>query len=107
MATLTSSGVGSGLNVTSLVSQLVAAERAPYDARNTRTETKLTTEFTALSQLKGSMSAFQSALGGLKDDDKFLSRKTTLSDDTHLAASAASTAAPGTYTVEVKHLATA
>jgi len=107
MASLTSSGVGSGLDVNSLVSQLVAAERAPYDTRNTRTATKLTTEFTALSQLKGSLSAFQSALGGLKDDDQFLSRKVTLSDDTHLAASATSAAAPGNYSVEVKQLAQA
>ncbi len=78
-----------------------------YGARNTRTETKLTTEFTALSQLKGSLSAFQSALGGLKDDAQFLTRKATLSDDAHFAASATSAAAPGNYTVEVRHLAQA
>jgi flagellar hook-associated protein 2 len=107
MATLTTSGVGSGLDVNTLVSQLVAAERATADARNTRTEAKLTTQFTALAQLKGSLSAFQSALGGLKDADKFLSRKTTLSADTHLAASATAAAAPGSYTVEVQQLATA
>jgi flagellar hook-associated protein 2 len=107
MASLTTSGVGSGLDVNSLVSQLVAAERGPYDARNTRTETKLTTQITALGQLKGSLSAFQSTLGGLKDADTFLARKTTLSDDTHLAVKAAATAAPGSYSVEVRQLASA
>jgi flagellar hook-associated protein 2 len=107
MAALTTSGVGSGLDVNSLVSQLVAAERGPYDARNTRTETKLTTQITALGQLKGSLSAFQSALGGLKDADKFLARKVALSDDMHVAATAAATAAPGSYSVEVQQLASA
>ena len=67
MATITSTGAGSGLDVNGLVTQLVAAERAPLDARLARIDTNLTTEFTALSQLKGSMSGFQSALAGLKD----------------------------------------
>jgi flagellar hook-associated protein 2 len=107
MASLTTSGVGSGLDVNSLVSQLVAAERAPYDARNTRTESKLTTQITALGQLKGSLSAFQSALGGLKTADTFLARKATLSDDTHLAVTADAAAAPGSYSVEVRQLASA
>jgi flagellar hook-associated protein 2 len=107
MASITTSGVGSGLDVNSLVSQLVAAERAPYDARNTRTESKLTTQITALGQLKGSLSAFQSALGGLKDADTFLSRKATLSDDTHVAVTADAAAAPGSYSVEVRQLASA
>lgn len=107
MATLTTSGVGSGLDVNSLVSQLVAAERAPYDTRNTRAETRLTSQITALGQLKGSLSAFQSTLGGLKDADTFLARKATLSDDTHLAVTAGATAAPGSYSVEVRQLASA
>lgn len=107
MATITSSGVGSGLDVNSLVSQLVAAERAPQEARLARIDTKLTTEFTALSQLKGSMSLFQSALSGLKDASTLIARQATLSDDKNVAATAASNAVAGTYSVEVEKLATA
>jgi flagellar hook-associated protein 2 len=107
MASITSSGIGSGLDVNSLVSQLVAAERAPQEARLVRLDTKLTTEFTALSQLKGSMSAFQSALSGLKDASMLIARKATVSDDKNVAATAASNAVAGTYSVEVEKLATA
>ncbi len=107
MASITSSGIGSGLDVNSLVSQLVAAERAPQEARLARIDTKLTTEFTALSQLKGSMSAFQSALSGLKDASTLIARKATVSDDKQFAATAGGTAVAGNYTIEVEKLATA
>jgi len=107
MAAITSSGAGSGLQVNSLVEQLVAAERAPYDARLTRVDTKLTTEFSALSQLKAAMSSFQSALTTLKAADAFALRKATVSDETAFTATASSTAASGSYDVEVKQLARA
>lgn len=107
MATLISSGVGSGLDVTGLVTQLVAAERAPLAARLTRTDAKLTTEFTALSQLKGSLSTFQSAVAGLKDVDSLVLRKASSSDDTLFTGTAGSSAAAGGYSIEVMQLATA
>ncbi|MEO6078233.1 MAG: flagellar filament capping protein FliD [Steroidobacteraceae bacterium] len=107
MAAITSSGIGSGLDVNSIVKQLVAAERAPQDARLTKLDTRLTTEFTALSQLKGSMAAFQSALSGLKDASTLIGRKAALSDDKNLTAAASSTATAGVYSVEVVQLATA
>jgi len=107
MATLTSTGVGSGLDVNGLVTQLVAADRAPQDARLTRIDTKLTTAFTALSQLKGSMASFQSALTSLKDSTALLTRSASLSDGTNLSASAGSNAVAGTYDVEIVQLAKA
>ena len=78
MATITSTGAGSGLNVSSLVTQLVAAERAPYDKQIATADAKLTTEFSALSKLKAAMSSFQSALGAMKDADAFAQRKVTI-----------------------------
>jgi flagellar hook-associated protein 2 len=107
MASISSSGIGSGLDVNSLVTQLVAAERAPQDARLTRVDAKLTTEFTALAQLKGSMSAFQAALTALKSASTLISRKATLGDDKNLTAVASASAAAGVYDVEVVQLAKA
>jgi flagellar hook-associated protein 2 len=107
MAAITSTGVGSGLDVNGLVTQLVAAERAAQDKRLTRIDTQLTTEFTALSQLKGSLGGFQAALSGLKDASTLIGRKASLSDSTNLTASAASTATAGVYDVEVVQLAKA
>jgi flagellar hook-associated protein 2 len=72
-----------------------------------RIDTKLTTNFTALSQLKGSMATFQSALSGLKDASTLIARKTTLSGDKNFAAAASSSAVAGAYSVEVVQLAKA
>jgi flagellar hook-associated protein 2 len=105
VATITSSGAGSGLNVSALVTQLVAAERAPYDARLVRTDSKLTSEFTALSQLKGAMSGFQSALAALKKPADFETRRVNVEADAPFTATATSAAAPGSYDVEVRQLA--
>lgn len=107
MATITSSGSVSGINVSQLVSQLVAADRAPEDSRLGARDTKLTTDFTALSKLKGAMSTFQTALAGLKDANNFQLRKVSVSDSDSLDVSATGAAASGSYSVEIKHLATA
>jgi len=107
MPTITSSGAGSGLNVASLVSQLVAAERATYDSRYTKIDVKLTTEVSALSQLKGSMSSFQSALSGLKETASFSQRKVTVASDEFFTATASAAAAAGSYSVDVQQMAKA
>lgn len=105
MATITSSGAT--LDVSGLVTKLVAAERAPYDKRIARAEVKLTTEVSALAQLKGAMASLQSALGTLETADDFQVRKVVLGDDTHFAAATTADAAPGNYAVEVRQLAKA
>jgi flagellar hook-associated protein 2 len=107
VATITSSGAGSGLDVNSLVTQLVAAERAPYDNRLTQADTKLTTEFSALSQLKGAMSSFQSALSSMKDASAYVLRKVSVGDPTAFTATASSSAAPGNYDIDIVQLAKA
>jgi flagellar hook-associated protein 2 len=105
MATISSSGVGSGLDVSALVTQLVAAERAPYDTRIARAETKVTTQVSALGRLKSALSTFQSALTGLKDATSFQKRDVSISDISVLTATATTQAASGSYEIEVSQLA--
>jgi flagellar hook-associated protein 2 len=107
MAGLSSPGLGSGLDINSLVSQLVAAEKAPAQAQITRSQTSTVTTITALAAFKGALSAFNSALSPLKTVEAFAARGATVSDDDIFTASAASTAAPGRYDVEVERLASA
>ena len=47
MAALVASGLGSGLDISGLVSKLVAAEGDPAKAQLTKQETKLTAQFSA------------------------------------------------------------
>lgn len=107
MATISSTGIGSGLDINSLVSQLVAAERAAPENRIGREDARLTTEFTALAALKGAMSAFQAAVSALKGGSSLDLRKATVGDEQAFTAAVTSSAAAGSYDVEVVRLATA
>lgn len=107
MATISSLGIGSGLDINSLVSQLVAAERAPKDSRLTRDDAKLTAEFSALATLKGALSGLQSASRALRDADAFALTRATVGDESYFTASGAGEAVPGSYDVRVQQLATA
>ena len=52
MASITSAGIGSGLNVTELVGQLVAAERAPADNRLKAMETSTKAQISAFGAIR-------------------------------------------------------
>jgi flagellar hook-associated protein 2 len=107
MAGIQASGVGSGLDINSLVAQLVSAENAARSAPILRRETAATTKISALGTLKGALSAFKGALTPLRNLDVFSARKATSSDVTRFIATASSAAAAGSYDIEVQHLASA
>lgn len=98
---------GSVIDVSSLVKQLVAAERMSPDAQVTRRETKATVQISALANLKGGLSTFQKALEPLKTETAFSPKKATTSNEDVYTASASSDAATGTYEIEVVALAKA
>ena len=107
MAGIQASGVGSGLDINGLVTQLVSAENASRSAPILRRESAATTKISALGTLKGALSAFKGALTPLRSLDVFSMRKATSSDATHFTATASSNAAAGSYDVEVISLASA
>lgn len=102
---ITASGIGSGLDVDSLVSQLLAAERAPTDNRLLRQEAVLTSELSAFGSLKGALSSLQNSLSGLLNVDTFRARSATVSDADVLSVSAGKTAVSGNYDIAVTQLA--
>jgi flagellar hook-associated protein 2 len=106
---MATSGVtgGSSIDVRSLVSQLVAAERKPLDDQVARATSKVTTQISATSALMGALSAFQNTLNNLKTTTAFSSRTTASTDADIVTATATATAAPGRYDIEVERLASA
>jgi len=107
MAGLSSPGLGSGLDINSLVSQLVAAEKAPAQAQITRSQTSTATSISALGQLKGALGAFNTALASLKSLESFSTRSATASDAKIFTASATIAASEGSYDIQVESLASA
>jgi len=98
---------GSVINVSSLVSQLVAATQAPQQALITSQTTAVTTDLTALGTLKSALSTFQASLSSLSTPSAFNAQTATSSDSTAFTASAGDGAVSGTYSVAITALATA
>jgi len=104
---ISSAGIGSGLDVASIVNQLVAAERAPTEARIDRTERQVNGQISALGTLRSAFDSLRSAVEKLSADDTALARKVQLPEEPNFSASAGPGAAVGDYQVEVLALATA
>src|SRR3990167_10982827 len=100
------SGIGSGMDIGSIVTALVNAEKAPKEAQLARLGKASTTKLSALCQLKGALSEFREALKGLNKASLFESRSATSSDSSLLTATASKTAQAGSYSLQVMQLAT-
>jgi flagellar hook-associated protein 2 len=107
MGSIVSTGVGSGLDVTTLVQKLVEAEGAPKSARLDSAEAKAQGKLSALGTLRASLASLRDAVQKLKALDSFRGRAVTLSSKDFLAATASTSAAPASYSIEVDHLAQA
>ena len=104
--TLSSPGIGSGLDVNSIVAKLMAAEAAPLQAYDRKTAS-FQAKVSALGALSGALGVFQSALGGLTKADAFRSLSAIPGDATILSASTSAKAGPGNYSINVSQLAQA
>ncbi len=101
---LASPGIGSGLDVNSIVSQLMKVESQPLtdlDAKEAKQQTRLT----AFGTLKGALSSFQSSLTALSDPAKFNAVTANITDTTLASASATSSTVTGSHSLEVQTLA--
>jgi len=104
---ITSSGIGSGLDIETLVTQLVAAERAPTENRLISQSGQYQGEISAFGALKGTLSSLQKSLSALQSLPIYHGRSTSVADKSVLGAIANSTAVAGTYAIEVSQLAKA
>ena len=102
---IVASGAGSGLDIANLVSQLVAAEADPTNARLNSRETNLDSELSAFGTIKSALSTFQSSVTKLEDESAFLVYTAASSNEEGFTATANSKAVPGTYNIEVIQLA--
>jgi flagellar hook-associated protein 2 len=106
MATISSPGLGSGLDVKSIVSQLVAIERKPIEELSTKKEA-LQSKLSAFGLIQSYLTNVQDAVGVLAKPATWQATKASSSDSTTIGVSSSTTAVPGTYAVEVTQLAQA
>lgn len=100
-------GIGSGIDINSIVGAMINAEKAPKEAQLARLEKASTTKFSALGQLKGALSEFQTAMKDLNSLALFEKRTATSSNTSLLTASASKDALAGSYQVKINALASA
>lgn len=109
MATITpSTGLGSGLNITEIVTALVQADTAAKQAQITRQTSNNTAYISGVGALRSALTAFTTAMSKLNDKTapSFNAYAATSASETVVKATASNTAVAGTYNVEVKNLAT-
>ena len=97
---LASPGIGSNLDVNTIVAQLMAIEKRPLTLLD-KEEASYQSKVTAYGTLKGAMASFQTAMQRLSTAASFQSLSALSADTAVFSASANNAAAPGTYSVDV------
>src|SRR5690606_23693194 len=109
MALITNVGLGSGLDISSLVKQLVDAERAAPSASLNRREARTKAQISAVGQVNSALSSLKAAADKLQAGTAFEARKVSSGDSERLGATIRSglTPALGSYQIEIESLASA
>ncbi len=106
MATITSAGIGSGLDIESLITKLVNVERTPISQVAKKTD-GLTTELSAFGKTQSALSTLRDAAAKLSNIDTYGGSQTSSSDSAAVTATAGAGAALGNLSVSVSQLASA
>lgn len=101
---ITSLGVGSGLDLESLVQNLLAAEARPIQLLESRKST-IDLKISGFGQVQSALSEFQDSINALSTTDAFRGVSASSSDDSAFTASAVQSAVPGSNVVEITQLA--
>lgn len=105
MASITSLGVGSGLDLNGLLGQLNEAERGKLEPIEQQIESQQV-KISAYGELQGALSGFQSSASVLNDASLYESLSASVGGEA-VQAAASSEASPGQYAIEVDQLASA
>lgn len=103
-STISSAGIGSGLDVSNIISQLMAVERRPLQKLDVAAGT-MRSQLSAFGQIQSLTSSLRDAAAPLFAADSFALTNATTTDPTVLGAGSTARAVPGSYSVSVSALA--
>ncbi|MFT5174479.1 MAG: flagellar hook-associated protein 2 [Gammaproteobacteria bacterium] len=103
---LTAAGVGSGLDIESVISQLMAFERRPLNRLEAQKQ-DVQLNISANGQLRSAIARFQNAINALSDSDSLGGSIASSSDESVLTLSASADADSQSHAIAVTRLATA
>jgi len=105
MGLITSAGVGSGIDVETIIGAILDAERSPKEASLRRNELRVDSTLSALGQLSSALDTLNEALNNLNSLDDFQLRSAISSDEDILSATTNSETSIGNFSIEVNNLA--
>lgn len=106
MTTLSSPGVGSGLDVNGIVTQLLAIERKPIEKIEDANK-RFDAQLSAYGKLQSAMTALRDSARRLTDAGTWQMTKVASGNANAISATSTGSAPPGTYTFNVSRLAAA
>ena len=103
-----STGLGSGLNITEIVSALVKADTTAKQSQITRQTSNNSAMISGIGSLRSALTAFQDAMKALNDKDapSFNAYAATSANESVVKVKASNTAVAGSYDIVVDKLAT-
>jgi len=104
---ITSTGIGSGLNIGAIVSSLTTAFGAAQTTQLTNAQTSLDSQVSAFGTFTAALDTLKLALPALEDPSQLASFAATVADKNIATASTGSSAVAGSYSLLVNNLATA
>lgn len=108
MATITSAGVGSGLDLESIIRATVNAEDMPKIKRFEQSRTRFNVQLSGLGAVKSSLAALQDVIKKLADPENFSKRTSSVRQPVSgeiISVSSSSSATPGNFNIKVNQLA--
>jgi flagellar hook-associated protein 2 len=104
---ITSTGIGSGLDISAIVTALTSSYGAAQTNELSTEQTTLNAQVSAFGTFSSALSTLQATLSTLEDPSQLAGYDATVADKTIASATTSSDAVPGTYSLEVQNLATA
>lgn len=101
--TISSAGIGSGLDVSSIITSLMSVEKLPLTKLQS-TATTMQTKLSAFGQVQSFVSSFRDAAAQLQNADSYAVTTATSSDGSAVGAASTTRAVPGSYAVSVASL---
>ena len=103
---ITQAGIGSGLDLESLIEAFVTAESVPTEIRLQEKEDRINTELSGIGSFKSALSTFQTAAEKLSSADDFYEQTIEVSND-DISVTTNGFATNGSFSIEVTQLAEA
>src|SRR6202167_3065946 len=104
-ALITSTGIGSGLDINAIVSSLTTAYGAAQTTQLTNAQNTLDAEVSGYGTFTAALDTLQAALPALQDPSQLAAFSANVADKNIASASTSSDAVAGTYSLQVNNLA--